>query len=137
MGVGLVTIFDRDLPDADAFRTETDGGKSVAAFLPLLDEIAATKGLPPFSRFVVELDDIDWDEVDPDDMPALWFDPSEGLEAVPTLVGALRAEGCWAESWPESSRQEGVDQVVWSLQQLARDLEVARLAGARFSLSFA
>jgi len=137
MGVGLVTVFDPDLPDADAFRTETDGGKSVAAFLPLLDKIAVAKGLPAFSRFVVELDEIDSDEVDPDDLPELWFDPSEGLKAVPTLVAALRAEEHWAEWWPESSRQERVDQVVWSLEQLSRDLEVARQAGARFSLSFA
>lgn len=137
MGVGLVTVFDLDLPDADAFGTETAGGKSVAAFLPLLDKIATAKGLPPFSRFVVELDEIDWDEVDPDDLPELWFDPSEGLNAIPTLADALRAEGHWAEWWPESSRQERVEQVIWSLAQLARDLEIARQAGARFSLSFA
>lgn len=130
-------VFDRDLPEASAFRTETDGGKSVAAFLPLLDKIAADKGLPLFSRFVVELDEIDWEEVDPDDMPQLWFDPSEGLNAMPTLVEALKTEGRWAEWWPESSRQERVEQVVWSLDQMARDLEVARQAKVRFSLSYA
>ena len=132
-----MTVFDTDVPAAAAFRTETDGGQSVAAFLPLLDEIAAAKGLPAFSRFVPDLDEIDWDAGDPDDLPELWFDPSEGLEAVPTLIDALRTEGRWAEWWPGSTRQEQVDQVVWSLEQLARDLEVARRAGARFSLSFA
>ncbi|MDY3554486.1 hypothetical protein R5W24_003610 [Gemmata sp. JC717] len=131
MGVGLVAMFDPALPAADAFSNGTDG-KSVAALLPLLDEIAAAKGLPPFSRFAPDLDEIDWDEADPNDLPDLWFDPAEGLRAVPVLVQALRTEGAWAEQWPER-----VGEVAECLGLLLRDLEIAKQAGARFSLSFA
>lgn len=127
----MVTMFDPAVPAADAFATGTDG-KSVAALLPLLDEIAAAKRLPPFSRFVPDLDEIDWDEADPDGIPDLWFDPAEGLREVPVLVEALRTEEAWAERWPGR-----VEEVAECLDLLSRDLEAAKQVGARFSLSFA
>jgi hypothetical protein len=48
MGVGLVAMFEPELPAADSFAIGSDG-KSVAASIPLLDEIALAKGLAPFS----------------------------------------------------------------------------------------
>jgi len=130
MGVALIATFDPELPAADAFSTGTDG-KSVAALMPLLDEIAQAKGMAPFSRFMPDLEELDWDGADPDELPELWFDPAEGLRALSVLIEAFRTEQAWADRWPER-----IDEVVASLELLSHDLDAAQQAGARFSLAF-
>ncbi len=131
MGVGMFVMFDPELPVESAFNSGTDG-KSTTALLPLLDEIAQTKGLPAFSRFVPDTEDFDWEGSDPDDLPELLFDPSEGLKEVAVLLASLRSERSWAD-WPP----EWVDDVVACLGLLSKDLEAAKQAGSQFSLHFA
>lgn len=137
MGVSLVTMFEPDLPNADSFRKGTDGNWLVP-FVSTLDKIAAAKGVAPFSRFIPELDDLDGDELDPDEegagkVPELWSDPAEGLRTVSALVAAIQSEKRWSKGWPAA----WVGEVVRCLGLLAKDLDVAQLAGARFSLTYA
>jgi|GEM_PF-6036284 len=129
MSVSLIVMFDPALPAADSFASAST--RSVAAATSLLDGIARAKGLPPFSRFIPDLDEFDW-QADEGESPEMWYDPADGLMIVSVLIEALRMEGKWAGEWSEQS----VDEVVSSLELLSRDLEVAKQAGAKFSLSF-
>lgn len=137
MGVSLVTMFDPDLPDADSFAKGTDGNRLVP-FVSTLDKIATAKGLALFSRFIPDLDEIDWDELDLDgadagEVPEIWSDPAEGLRLISILADAIGSEKRWSKGWPA----EWVREVVRDLGLLAKDLEVAKQSGARFSLAYA
>jgi hypothetical protein len=148
MGVGIVTCFQPDVPSADSFAKGTDGN-DLAGFVSVLDALAATKKLPPFSRFFPELDDIDFDEMDENDLPELDFDPSEGLRMISVFVGALRSFQSPSTHAAECSKRvlklrmewgdsflELVENAVYCLELLAKDLEVAKQAGSRFWLAY-
>lgn len=135
--MSVVIMFDPALPSADSFTEGTDGN-SLVPFVSTLDKIASARGLAPFSRFIPDLDDIDWDELDLDGddagkVPELWSDPAEGLRLISVLADAIQSEKRWSKGW----QTEWVGEVVRCLGLLAEDLETAKRAGARFSLSYA
>lgn len=155
MGVALSVIYDPEVSEPGDFTTNPDG-RLVAAAVPRLDEIAAAKGLLPFSRFITDdaieaflandpefadddsdLDDSDLDELPGRDRPTagpleLWFDPAEGRAMLDALIGALRTEPVFAAGQPAG----WADDVAGCLERLRADLDSASRSRLRFSLCY-
>lgn len=158
MGVALCAMYDPEALGPAEFTTNPDG-RTVAAAVPWLDEIARAKRLPHFSRFIPddaieaflandpdlqhfaeddsEIDESDLEEEPGNELPTggppeLWFDPADGLVVLAGLIEALRTEPAWAAGQPDGRAKK----VAACLERLRADLETAGRAGARFSLHY-
>jgi hypothetical protein len=131
VGVSLFAMYDPEVSGPAAFASNPDG-RTVAAAAPQLDEIAAAKGLPPFTRFAPDLDEFLDADPPAGEPPEMWFDPADGTATLPVLIEALRTEPGWSAGRPDGWAEE----VAGCLERLRQDLEAAGRAGARFSLAY-
>ena len=133
MGVGLVPVYDGDVPKQARYMGD---GKGLAREYEVLNGISARADLPPLGQFVSG-DDRYYEHEFGDDraswpaVPELTYHPSgEGVRAV---EGLLREIGSNAES---ASLLADPAYTVEELEELARSLRAADEAGVRFCLSF-
>lgn len=136
MGLGLMPLFDPDLPEA-AF----DGdGKGLARSIEVLDRIADDLGLAPLGAFLGHFEDLPDDadepatdeEGSPDFGPEAWYDPADGLRSVAGLVRAIESDpgiAAGLERGPFTAAD-----IIGELKELERGLRLAAEHGSRLRL---
>lgn len=89
MGVGLMLMLDKEIPDAELRDTD---GKTLFNCAPTLDRIGKSKGIaPPFSSFIFDGDSMADDVPEGEVLQEPYYDPQEGLRVVSGLIAALEA----------------------------------------------
>lgn len=130
MSLGIYPVFEPKLKGItfDAL------GEVLAANFEMIDDIARSARLTPFTAFADNRPIPDDFDGDPDELAEIlgewteWFDPSEGRSAIAALIDHITAN-------PEAAEQlDRPDQVADELAEIARVLEAATVQGVRFRL---
>jgi hypothetical protein len=132
MGVGLGLLFDKEIPEAAAFSSFTDG-KDLARAIPVLDEICNKEGLTPFSTFAPDFEQLE-DELPLEEVYGdhLYHACSECLGVIPKVVAALQAD----KQWSRKLGSKCAATVVATLAELERLLKIGKRKGVRFYLLY-
>jgi hypothetical protein len=126
MELTIYPVFDRDLELADL----GPQGPFLAAALEQIDDFADDADLPGLSDWADSREvpeDFDGSAEDLDELlgpSSDWFEAAKGARSLEQLAAKIDAEGTFA----------GATEVVAELRELARTLQRAAAAGARFRL---
>jgi hypothetical protein len=130
MSLGIYPVFEPELA-----ATEFDAlGEALAHNFELLDQIARTAKLKPFTAFADKRSIPEDFNGDPDELEEImgewteWFEPAEGRAAMQALADHIRTN-------PKVLRK--VDEAAWvveELEEMVRVLAVAETEGVRFRL---
>ena len=116
MGVCFAPVFEKEIPQADAFSKLTDG-KDVLRSIDLLEDICEDKGLTPFMTFMPydeeSIEEAIEELAEGEKLPNVWFDSADGLRMVSGLVKALKSEKRWAK-WLTVRGSTGRQSCFWT-----------------------
>jgi len=129
MGLTLGPAFDKKFEGADSFSKLTDG-KDLVQALDLLDRICNEKGVTPFGTFAPDFEALAEALDSGEQLEEMWFDCADGLHTISALIEALRTE----KKWSKGLRKNEVKGLVECLQELEKDLNIAKKKKARFYL---
>ena len=132
MGVALGLLFDKELPEAHEFSKFTDG-KDLAASIPVLDDICREQGLPPFSTFAPDFEELE------EEMPLeevygdhLYHSCAKALRILRELMTALETEQRWSKELGKARTKS----LIACLGELERLLNIGKKKRARFYLLY-
>jgi len=130
MSLGIYPVFESKLTG-----TKFDAlGEVLAANFEVLDKIARSAKLTPFTAFADNRPIPDGFDGDPDELAEVmgewteWFDSSQGRAAMLALADHIKA------SPKAAKRLDEAGGVVEELEEMARALEAAATQGVRFRL---
>ncbi len=128
MGVCLGLMFDKELPEEDSFSKFTDG-KILVHAIDRLDDLCRENDVTPFTTFAPDYDSMAEGLSEGEILEDIWFDITDGLRTISTLVKVTAAEKKWSKGLTKTEVRVVID----CLKELERLLKIAKRKRARFS----